>query len=236
MSPLPGAAASSSPEPAGTAAGAVCAARREREERFCRAEPLLSAPPGSPAPTKVTGASAPLRAASSAPARAGACCPGARRPWPWPGCLRAAEPCALATAVTPSFAERQRPAKPRTTRDCPTGQTTQTTSPAHVSGQRNYRVHPAARTVRDLWHEPLDAAARPRPSPVIHLRRSSRVARTVRGPRDAARSPRDTSPAVMPYPFSPRSWRWPDRQPVPGRPALARAAQARSRHHLVHNQ
>src|SRR6185437_2052085 len=48
------------------------------------------------------------------------------RPWPCWGCLRAAEPCALATAVTPSFAERRRPAKPRVTRDCPTGQTTQT--------------------------------------------------------------------------------------------------------------
>ena len=211
--------------------------RREREGRFCRVPPGAS-PSGCSAvpPTKVTGASVPVRA-SSAPALAGACCTGAWRPEPcWPGCLRAAEPCALATAVTPSFAERQRPAKPRTIRDCPTGQTTQTTSPAHVSGQRTYGVRPAARSVRDLWQELLNATARPRPSPVIHLRRSSRVARTVDSPQATARLPQDTSPAVMPYPFSPRSWRWPDRQPVPCRPAWARAAQARSRHHLVHNQ
>jgi len=56
-------------------------------------------------------------AVSPDPARPEACCAGACPPRPsGPGCLRAAEPAALATAVTPSFAGR-RPAEPQTTVD-----------------------------------------------------------------------------------------------------------------------
>jgi hypothetical protein len=76
--------------------------------------------------TRATGTSARVRGPSSGPAFPGACCAEAGRPWPrWLGCLRAAEPAALATAVTPSFAGR-RPAKPRPTTGCPTWQATQT--------------------------------------------------------------------------------------------------------------
>jgi len=98
----PPAAGAVSPPPAGgTDLGALRCDRRGRDP-FWRTGTVPSAPAGSSAPTKETGAS-PLRGA----------CAGARRPWPCWGCFRAAEPCALATAVTPSFAERRRPAKPR---------------------------------------------------------------------------------------------------------------------------
>src|SRR5262249_21143771 len=111
--------------------------------------------------TKATGASARDRDTSSDPACPGACCDDARRPWPcWLGCLRAAEPAALATAVTPSFAGR-RPAKPRTTSDdCPTWQATQTPLLQSVSGQWTLLHAPRC---RDRPGVPANAA--------VHLRR-----------------------------------------------------------------
>jgi len=65
------------------------------------------------ASTSETARSGREPAGSPDPADPEACCGGASPPWlPGLGCLRAAEPAALATAVTPSFAGR-RPAEPR---------------------------------------------------------------------------------------------------------------------------
>ena len=162
--------------------------------------------------TSVTARSARELAGSADPGRREASAPP---PWPsGPGCLRAAEPAALATAVTPSFAGR-RLAEPRRHLTARTGRRHRHLSCVYERENGPYLVRPAAGTVPGAGPAPRRPPAGSRTT----LGGVGEWLEPRRGPRRSRLSgacPGSAWPLLMPLPSVPR-------EDSPGRPHRRRA-------------